>query len=598
MSIVALDKLTLIGLAEQKNTVLERLQELGCMHLLALNATAKTPGGLPPEHAEKARKALRYLLDVPHKRHQVRFDQHFSMDAAVFAVLANQHRLRDVMDRRDALRQRIRTLEPWGDFTLPPLPDLGGQRLWFYIVPQRQLRQLDALGLPWQVVHADYRACWVVVISADEPPASAMPAPRVRAGAHSLGHLRCRLEETELELEDIHAERQALTRWIYQMTRQLAAAEDAASLKHAKAQTFDGDGLFAVQGWVPVDRGASVRRLAESFGLALLMEAPAPSEQPPTLLRNPAALAAGEDLVSFYQMPSYRSWDPSQVLFFSFALFFAMILSDAGYAALLGLALAAYWRRIGRTEKGLRLRLLSALLVGASLLWGVLVGSYFGFALPADTLLGRLAMFDMHDFDCMMRLSVGIGVLHLVLANAQRALLERGHPGAYTGLGWIAVLLGGYAVWLGGSASTAASLGQASIALGLLLVLSMSSARQPDTLRALLLRLLDGARALSAVTQIFGDVLSYLRLFALGLASASLALTFNDLARQVNQEVPGLGLLLAILILLTGHALNLALAIMSGVVHGLRLNFIEFYHWALAGEGYPFRAFRKKELQE
>jgi V/A-type H+-transporting ATPase subunit I len=90
-------------------------------------------------------------------------------------------------------------------------------------------------------------------------------------------------------------------------------------------------------------------------------------------------------------------------------------------------------------------------------------------------------------------------------------------------------------------------------------------------------------------------VLSYLRLFALGLASASLALTFNDLARQVADEVPGLGLLFAILILLVGHVLNLLLSVMSGVVHGLRLNFIEFYNWALLGEGYPFRPFKKKE---
>jgi V/A-type H+-transporting ATPase subunit I len=53
-----------------------------------------------------------------------------------------------------------------------------------------------------------------------------------------------------------------------------------------------------------------------------------------------------------------------------------------------------------------------------------------------------------------------------------------------------------------------------------------------------------------------------------------------------------------LLILLVGHALNLALGVMSGVVHGLRLNFIEFYDWALSGEGYPFKAFRKKELRE
>jgi V/A-type H+-transporting ATPase subunit I len=115
--------------------------------------------------------------------------------------------------------------------------------------------------------------------------------------------------------------------------------------------------------------------------------------------------------------------------------------------------------------------------------------------------------------------------------------------------------------------------------------------------RSALLRLLDGVRALTGVTRVFGDVLSYLRLFALGLASASLALTFNDLARQAGQ-VQGMGLLFAILILLVGHLLNLLLALMSGVVHGLRLNYIEFYNWALSGEGYAFQPFKKKESRE
>jgi V/A-type H+/Na+-transporting ATPase subunit I len=114
----------------------------------------------------------------------------------------------------------------------------------------------------------------------------------------------------------------------------------------------------------------------------------------------------------------------------------------------------------------------------------------------------------------------------------------------------------------------------------------------------LLMWVLDGLAALTNITKLFGDVLSYLRLFALGLASASLALTFNDLARQVAQENPGLGLLLSLLILLVGHLLNILLSLMSGVVHGLRLNFIEFYNWGLSDEGYPFRAFSKKGVKE
>ncbi|MGD9172096.1 MAG: V-type ATP synthase subunit I, partial [Candidatus Thiodiazotropha sp.] len=80
--------------------------------------------------------------------------------------------------------------------------------------------------------------------------------------------------------------------------------------------------------------------------------------------------------------------------------------------------------------------------------------------------------------------------------------------------------------------------------------------------------------------------------------SASLALTFNDLARQLAEAHPGMGLLFSLLILLVGHLLNILLSLMSGVVHGLRLNFIEFYNWGLSEEGYPFRAFAKRGVKE
>ena len=123
MSIVALRKLTLVGLIQEKGQVLDRLQSLGCMHLLPLQAAPKEVERIPPEHAENARKALRYLMDVREKRHQIRHAEHFNMETAVFAVLANQLRLRDVSDRRDLVKLRIRDLAPWGDFELPQLDD-------------------------------------------------------------------------------------------------------------------------------------------------------------------------------------------------------------------------------------------------------------------------------------------------------------------------------------------------------------------------------------------------------------------------------------------------------------------------------------------
>ncbi|NCA68920.1 MAG: V-type ATP synthase subunit I [Sphingobacteriia bacterium] len=601
MSIVELNRLTIAGLATDKDAVLMALQDLGCLHLIPLRAAAREPEKEPTGHAVEAMQALRYLQDIRDKRRQIHDPAGFDLAATIQAVLENQRRRREVTDRRDALAERIAELTPWGDFSFPPLAELGGRKFWFYIVPERQMAQLARLELPWQVVHRDQRRSWVVVIHPEEPPREALPVPRTQAGALSLSEVRRRLEAAELELDEIQAEHHALTRWIYLISSHLATAEDQAQLRHASAQTRDEAHLFLVQGWAPTAALESVRALTTSSGLALLVEEPGAQDAPPTLLDNPAPIAAGQDLVAFYQMPAYDTWDPSRVLFFSFAAFFAMILSDAGYALLLGLALLLYWARLGRSDLGARLRILAAVLVGSSVLWGVLVGSYFGFAPAPDGLLGHLHRLDINDFTSMMQISVGIGVVHLVLANLEMASARRGRAAGRVAMAWILAMLGAFALWIMDPAQvpTEAILA-AQVMLGgaLAAILLIGSDRPIDGLKSVLLRLFDGLSNLVRVTQVFGDVLSYLRLFALGLASASMAMTFNGLARAVADELPGIGLLLAILILLAGHGLNLLLALMSGVVHGLRLNFIEFYNWALAGEGYPFKPFKRTELRE
>ena len=156
---------------------------------------------------------------------------------------------------------------------------------------------------------------------------------------------------------------------------------------------------------------------------------------------------------------------------------------------------------------------------------------------------------------------------------------------------WIVALASGLAIWL----ATARAPWYVALAVGLTTVVLGTAAERPvkrptDWLRARSTAPSQRPRA----TKLFGDVLSYMRLFALGLASASLAATFNQLAAKIAKGLPGTGILLALLVLLFGHGINVALGILSGVVHGLRLNFIEFFGWALSGEGYPYRAFARR----
>jgi V/A-type H+/Na+-transporting ATPase subunit I len=273
-----------------------------------------------------------------------------------------------------------------------------------------------------------------------------------------------------------------------------------------------------------------------------------------------------------------------------------MILADAGYAALIGLLTLALWKRMDASAAGRRMRVLLVALAGVSFAYGVAAGSYFGFPPPEGGLLARLAVIDVTDFEAMMRVSVLIGALHIAIGLGTVAWLNRGTGRAIASLGWIGVIAGGLLFWLGEStaAGTAAT---ALMVAGLSAVFwGNGSTRPVEKPVDWLWRIADGLLGLTSATKLFGDLLSYLRLFALGLASASLAATFNTLAMDLAASKPGVGVLLAILVLIFGHSINILIGIMSGVVHGLRLNYVEFFGWGLTEEGYPFRAFAKREL--
>jgi V/A-type H+-transporting ATPase subunit I len=280
------------------------------------------------------------------------------------------------------------------------------------------------------------------------------------------------------------------------------------------------------------------------------------------------------------------------VLAGSFALFFGMILADAGYAMMLAAAVGLVWRPLGRSPALQRFRLLLLVLAAVSAAFGMVTGSYFGIAPPAGTALSRLRLIDTSNMLAMMELAIGVGVLHIVLANFIVARQERGLR-RIAPIGWILGLLGGPALYLGEMHAVGGLLwaGYAFIAAGLVAIAGYSGVGRPPLGRAI-----DGLLALVKVPAAFGDVLSYFRLFALGYAGTSLAVAFNRLAADVAGQVPGFGLLLAGFILVLGHGLNFVLGVAGGFVHGLRLNFIEFFNWSLSAEGRPFRAFKKSEV--
>lgn len=604
MSIAAFYKVTLAGPVADKDKILDALQSFGRLHLIVRDQDDADAAQLSARD-KRTLEAVHYLLHAPypnqplshwpvHHRHK-RMSQR--VQELVDAIINNRDQLRDSGDRIDALRQRIRLLQPWGDFSLPPDTCINHFRLWFYRLPVNKRRLLDKLDIPWQIAGRSNRFYHLILVSTEEPAADILPVPREHLGARSLQALQEELEVLEAGHEDLQSERQRLSRYRYLLQQQTDAANDRAARRHAALQINTDGQVFTLHGWLPVRDLPALQTLGDQDGFAVLAEAPEAGDIPPTLLQPPAPFSPGALLARIYQLPGYHSWDPSVHLYLSFALFFAMILSDAGYALFLLAILLPFWRRLGASAGGRQWRPLLLTLLSGATLWGALTGSYFGFDIvamdQAPALLRALKIVDLNNYSSMMTLSVAVGIAHIVLAQLSLGWNQRHQPTRLAERGgWLLLIAAGVAFWQSFSPVLAGCL----LGCGALFIIGGRALSQPHKsgITARLQQLAAGLLALASASSLFGDILSYMRLFALGLASASLGLTFNNLAIAALHSAPGIGVLFAGLIFLLGHTINLGLAIMSATVHGLRLNFIEFYNWGEPGEGYAYAPFCRR----
>ncbi len=589
MSIVALVKVTTYGYLSDKSRVLEDLQDCGCLHIIPLNPEREVSGRGGP--SSEAREALNFLFSCPNRRKQVRNSTDFNPLIIERQALNLKNQINTLQDKRDFLSERLANLKPWGEFEFPPIEELANHRLWFYLVPEYQMKDIPE-GLVWQEVKHDNRFHYIVAISEGEP--EGMPVPRIRTGNRSAKELEHELEQVEIALEDLQAERQSLTRWCQLLAQKINWLEDFAARETVAQQTYDESALFALQAWAPAHQRDMLLAYAEQHTLVMEIEEPAPDEQPPTLLENNHSFASGQDLVLFYMTPSSRLWDPSTVVFFSFVLFFAIILSDAGYGALLGLLLLWKWKAWGQTAVMTRMRGLLTYVVGASIAWGIMVGGYFGVVPKPDTFLANFQVLDVNNYNVMMILSIFLGVLHLSIGNFADFRCKGNTPQRWAPIGWIGIIVGGFFIWIG---SLGTGILTAVKILGIFMMVGGGGLafwfNSPNPIWWK--RALGGLNIVPRLSGAFGDTLSYLRLFALGLAGSSLSGTFNSLGMALDDAVPGIGVLLAIFVIVFGHVLNFGLSLMGAVIHGLRLNYIEFFNWGMPEEGYLFKAFARKE---
>jgi len=355
------------------------------------------------------------------------------------------------------------------------------------------------------------------------------------------------------------------------------------------------EGIFTcLQGFCPAKYVPRVLGMAKDHGFGYLVEDPDDPEETPTLITNPRWIDIIRPVFSFMNtIPGYEEFDISFVFMVFFSLFFAMLIGDAGY----GIIFAVITYLVRRKARKLPPQpfFLMYLLSGATIVWGAITGTWFGaeriaqLPLLNSLVINKISSFAGDNQNFMMFICFVIGAVHLTIAHLTRGIRLINSPVSLAQFGWISIIWGMF--FTAGTLVIGRPFPHFAfyfLGAGILLVLVFANF-QKNMFKGMLMTL---AQLPLNVIGAFSDVVSYIRLFAVGYATVIVAQSFNDMAigEGINSVLGGL---VAALILFFGHTLNIMLGLMAVVVHGIRLNMLEFSsnHLGMQWTGRKYKPF-------
>jgi V/A-type H+-transporting ATPase subunit I len=481
---------------------------------------------------------------------------------AIEALDARAVKLEEDIRRLDS---QLEELALWGEFQPARITDLAqrGVHVQLYRCAPRELPEPPA-GAVRHIVAQDAHTVAFAIVSHAE---FVLPLAPEQLPEEAPSALRARRDEYARELQETKAQLAGCAT----KAEVLARREEELEYDHMRAQARDQiaehAALAALQGFVPVDAVAACRAAARDHGWGLVIENPAPGEAVPTLIRLPRVIKPIQAMFDFIDtLPGYHERDVSAVFYLFFSLFYAMIIGDAGYGAifLLGTIAVHIWK--GRSIPKTPLYLMYVLNV-ATIIWGMLTGTYFGMELPATAFVRKFIVLDTTNMQIMLPLCFIIAGIQLTVAHAWNALRIINRWAALAQVGWILMIWSLFFLVRMLLLSKPYPLPMAVVGVvGVIMVIVFSGAlRRPMELAQLPFGFINS----------FADIISYMRLFAVSYAALALAQAFNSMAANIgmNSIIAGFA---AAAILVLGHGLNMALSALSVLVHGLRLNMLEF----------------------
>ena len=339
-----------------------------------------------------------------------------------------------------------------------------------------------------------------------------------------------------------------------------------------------------LSGWVPKPLAASLQTKIETEfpGAQVSLRDPEAGEEPPVLLHNHKVVSPYEAVISGFALPAYTALDPTAVMMPFFACFFGMMVSDAGYGLVMAILVPILIKLMQPSQGARRIFWIIAGGGLATLVWGALYNTWFGFG-PWPS------VFDpVNNSLPVMAVCIGIGALHLFTGLMLGAVqnFRKGQPlsALFDQFSWMLLIIGLGLLLLPATAVIGKWMALAGAAI---IVVTAGREKSNNPIK----RLVSGLGALYGVTGWISDLLSYMRLFGMGLATGVIGMVINQL---VGMIMGGgiIGYVIGAVVFVGAHLFNAAINILGAYVHACRLQYIEFFGKFYEEGGKPFKPLR------
>jgi V/A-type H+-transporting ATPase subunit I len=528
-----------------------------------------------------------------------------TLGAARF-ILDKQDAIRVLSEESEELKKEAIRLHDWEGVSLSDLQAIQDQGyvVRFYEIQPKQ-RGLIPPGLKAFIVRRTKMRLWIALVAKKGVPIETefklLEPPR--RGAAELEALQAEnssdLRQFQQELGQLGGSAADLERAAQAASREVELAEAAAAMGHTAALSY-------LTGFLPADQGEALKGTCRLNGWALLLQDPIAEDDVPTIVRNRRWIGIIRPVFELLgTIPGYREFDISFFFLLFFTFFFAAIVGDGGYG-LLFFAAALFFRRRShaRGQEPPAILSLLTILGLATILWGAMTGNWFGSqklaALPwlSWMIVPALSSFNPRSAETFKIIFFTVGAAHISIAHFWsflRQAREKPFVRSLAQLGWLTMVLGLYFLVLNLVISSerfpVPIQAKWMIGCGLAAVIVFSR-QEGRFLRGVAMGVANLLTTFLSSISAFADIISYIRLFAVGLAGIEIAKSFNGIATSMGTGP--VGILAGGIILLFGHSLNLAMGALSVVVHGVRLNMLEFSgHLGMEWSGRPYKPFKE-----